>query len=179
MSFFLFFDLQTTCFSINVNKLKIIIFIQMVFKILFNVIQQKYALQLKKLYMESISIWNNNNKQKIVTYLKLTRCQFGDQMFSCLMLYIQGYPDGLALIPRQLLCTHFVTIKMLDTKNKAILIVLDQEYQYQSPCRTVSPSFKIEVRMNISIRSFFLICVFFPSFLLSMQYYCLYLASFY
>ena len=77
--------------------------------------------------MESISIWNNNNKQKIVTYLKLTRCQFGDQMFSCLMLYIQGYPDGLALIPRQLLCTHFVTIKMLDTKNKAILIVLDKE----------------------------------------------------
>ena len=46
--------------------------------------------------MESISIWNNNNKQKIVTCLKLTRCQFGDQMFSCLMLFIQGDPDGLA-----------------------------------------------------------------------------------
>ena len=42
--------------------------------------------------MELISIWNNNNKQKrIVTYLKLTRCQFGDQMFSCLMFYNTGW----------------------------------------------------------------------------------------
>ena len=139
-------------------------FIQVVFKKWSN--RNRYTLRLKKLYMELISIWNNNNKQKIVTYLKLTRCQFGDQMFSCLMLYIQSDPDGLALIPRQLLCTHFATIKMLEKQSHNNCFSLWIIHINHSVERSHHHS-KQKYEWIFLFDHFFNLRVFFPSFLLS------------